>query len=303
MKLEKNKVEIIEFDLTTICNAKCPLCYRNYKNYNEKYSTPFYRSYDEITNQILDYPNLKIVYLIGQLSEPTTHPDFLKIVKFIKNRNLKIKICTNGDLYDDIFWNKLGSILDDEDEIWFTICGSTEKLHQHYRVNTKLENILHHAEIIRKHHKIDCAKCIRFIYNSENLDSDEFKYIIKDFSQIEFTNTNFPLDRKDFKNDFNYFDFLPVKKIYDDYKKLNNVAEFYSRMNRKDIYCQSISDNSIQIDAFGDIYPCYVFMEQNNRNKWNCNYGDILNGKYDCCKFCNRKIVEYCNKKERNSII
>lgn len=65
MKLEKNKVEIIEFDLTTICNAKCPLCYRNYNNYNEKYLIHFYRSYDEIANQILEYPNLKTVYLIG----------------------------------------------------------------------------------------------------------------------------------------------------------------------------------------------------------------------------------------------
>lgn len=216
---------------------------------------------------------------------------------------MKIKICTNGDLHDDDFWNELGNSLDNKDEIWFTICGSTEKLHQHYRVNTKLKNILHHAEIIRKYNKIDCAKCIRFRYNSENLDSNEFKNMIKDFSQIEFTNTNFPSEKKEFKTDFEYFDFLPVKKIHDDYKKLNNVADFYSKMNKKDIHCQSVYDKSIQIDAFGDIYPCYVFMEQNNRNEWNCEYNDILNGKYDCCKFCNRKIVEYCSKKERNSII
>jgi MoaA/NifB/PqqE/SkfB family radical SAM enzyme len=72
------------------------------------------------------------------MSEPTLHPEFLKIVGEIKKMGLKIKICTNGDLHNDEFWNTLSFLLDDNDEIWFTICGCKQETHEYYRKNTNL---------------------------------------------------------------------------------------------------------------------------------------------------------------------
>jgi MoaA/NifB/PqqE/SkfB family radical SAM enzyme len=72
------------------------------------------------------------------MSEPTLHPEFLKIVEEIKKMGLKIKICTNGDLYNIDFWERLSQLLDDGDEIWFTICGYKQETHEYYRKNTKL---------------------------------------------------------------------------------------------------------------------------------------------------------------------
>lgn len=167
--IEFDTIELVELDLTTICNARCPLCYRNTKDFSEKYKKSSYRSYEEIMAQISSFKNLKTVYLIGQLSEPTTHPDFLKILKSLKDENIGIKICTNGDLHNDLFWRELGKTLSDNDEVWFTLCGSTQKLHSHYRVNTNLVRILHHAEVLRSMRRVDCVKCIRFRYNQEDI--------------------------------------------------------------------------------------------------------------------------------------
>lgn len=50
MKLDFDKVEIVEIDLTTMCNASCPLCFRNHKDFPEKYSKPFARSTSDILN-------------------------------------------------------------------------------------------------------------------------------------------------------------------------------------------------------------------------------------------------------------
>jgi hypothetical protein len=84
---------------------------------------------------------------------------------------LKIKICTNGELHEDNFWMNLAKILDDNDEIWFSLCGSTQYTHEHYRKNTRLENILRHAHLIRETRRIDCVKCIKFKYNQTDIES------------------------------------------------------------------------------------------------------------------------------------
>lgn len=36
----------LELECTTMCNARCPLCYRNYKTFEgSKYSEPFIRNF------------------------------------------------------------------------------------------------------------------------------------------------------------------------------------------------------------------------------------------------------------------
>ena len=47
-KFKKDLVEHVELDLTTMCNAKCPLCFRNYKSFPDKYKIAFFRTADEI---------------------------------------------------------------------------------------------------------------------------------------------------------------------------------------------------------------------------------------------------------------
>jgi len=106
--LDFDKVEVVELDLTTMCNAACPLCFRNYKDFPEKFKAPFARNAVDILNQLFNFKNLKRVELIGQLSEPTTHPSFMTIVRELKRLRKQIKICTNGDLYDEDFWTFLG---------------------------------------------------------------------------------------------------------------------------------------------------------------------------------------------------
>lgn len=48
--IDFDKIELVELDLTTMCNARCPLCYRNMRSFSEKYRHPFYRSCDRIVH-------------------------------------------------------------------------------------------------------------------------------------------------------------------------------------------------------------------------------------------------------------
>ena len=299
------EVKELELEMSTLCNARCPLCYRNYKSFvSSPYNKFLVRPIEEIIQQLEQYINLKYVMIVGSMSEPTLYPNFLQLIRYLKSRNIKIEICTNGDTKDDNFWNELGLILDDADEVYFTICGSTQEIHEHYRKNTNLKNILHHASILRNRRKVDYAQCIRFNYNSDDLDSNEFRNIVKNFSHVYMTETFYPKSQSNYVINFPKNDFIPSKHKLNEYNKLKKLAEikFQSRIQKTAI-CQSLQFKRQQIDVFGNVYPCYLFLEYSNGMKWNGDYSDIKSIKYDCCKFCDKIIKDFGMQKKLDYII
>ena len=159
-------IEEVEVELTSICNAHCQLCYRNYKSYNK---AKVIRSIQEVIDQLKEYKDLKRIKLVGVESEPTIHPDFLIFIRWLKWKDIQIEICTNGDTNNEEWWRELGVLLGEEDEVYFTICGSTQELHETYRKGTKLANILRNAAAMREAgKKTDYAQCIRFEYNDDD---------------------------------------------------------------------------------------------------------------------------------------
>lgn len=304
MQLTKDNIIALEIELTTFCNAKCPLCYRNYKTFPNKYKKPYSRKLNDIIQQLNQYPKLNYVMLVGSMSEPTLYKDFIQIVEYLKNRNIHIEICTNGDTRDDLFWIKLGQILQSSDEVYFTICGSTQKIHEHYRKNTNLANILHNASILRTIKPIDIAQCIRFNYNSNDFDSNNFKQLVKQFSKVYWTETFYPKHIDNYANKFNINDFIPAKQKLVMYNSIKKYAEnkFISN-NKGQANCQSFYCKMQQIDVFGNIYPCYLFLEYSNLKTWDQDYLNIIQMQYSCCMFCEKQILNICRSKKLDYII
>ncbi len=301
-----NKADIteLEIELTTICNAKCPLCYRNYKQFPDKYKKPYIRKLQDIIQQLDSYENLNYIMLVGSMSEPTLYKDFIPLIKYLKNRHIRIEICTNGDTNDDYFWQQLGNELSLEDEVYFTICGSTQEMHSNYRKGTSLINILHNAAVLKSVKPIDFAQCIRFNYNSDDFDSDTFKKIITQFSHIYWTETFYLKDPTNYIEPFEINDFLPNEKKLHKYSTIKKYTEAkFISQNKGTALCQSIKYHRQQIDVFGNVYPCYLFLEYSNLNLWNADYTDIINMQHSCCKFCEKQIVKLCTASKLDYII
>lgn len=296
----------LEIEMTTLCNGKCPLCYRNYKSFKTSiYNNIIIRPFKDLISQLNTYISLNYVMIVGSMSEPTLCPYFIELIKYLKRRNIKIEICTNGDTRDDIFWKELSSLLDSNDLVFFTICGSTQKIHEKYRKNTSLKKILHNASVFRdKYKKNDYAQCIRFNYNSDNLDSNEFKILVKQFSNVYMTETFYPKDISNYISSFNIDDFLPPKQKIIQYNKLKILAkDSYKMLQNTYAECQSIQFNRQQMDVFGNIYPCYLFLEASNGNKWDNDYKKIKLLQYECCIYCSNIIKKYCKKYHLEYII
>jgi len=297
------KITDIEFDLGDYCNAACPLCARNHKN--TQINTSF-RSSIKIINQLdnlLKTNKIEWIRLVGSVSEPTLHPDFLFIINEIKKRNINIEICTNGDTQTRVFWEELKKLLTDRDKVYFTICGSTQELHETYRKNTKLKNILQNIKYFQSENKNDYAQCIQFKYNKNDLNSENFQKMISFISNIYMTKTYLYLDKDKYKN-ITDEDLEKLAPISNEYYKINNIVKKF-RLNKKIILCKAKENNSIFISKNGDIFPCYLFYEQNKDqpNIENWDYNKIKNFDYYSCKFCEKNIRNILKKKDMEYII
>jgi MoaA/NifB/PqqE/SkfB family radical SAM enzyme len=299
--LDKETVLDIELELSTLCNAKCPLCYRSYETYDEHYPTNIVRPLKNIINQLEEYPNIEWVRLVGSISEPTLYPHFFELVKYIKTRNVKIEICTNGSTNDIKWWEDLSLLLTKDDKIFFTICGSTQELHETYRVNTNLKKILENAKSFRSESKNDYAQCIQFDYNWKDLNSNNFQNMVNEFSNIYMTETFLPQNINMYKNkNFDITKFNPRSDKADSYFK---IVELANKKVKRNIDCVSVKNKSVQVDIYGNVYPCYLFLEASKGKRHDWSYKKIKNGEYDVCKFCENSINKICELKDLSYII
>ncbi len=302
---KKDKITDIELELSTYCNAECLLCYRNYKSFDQHYPKNISRKLKDIKNQLDEYKNLKDIRLVGSISEPTLYKEFLNLVKYIKNRNISIEICTNGDTKGNIFWKELGKLLQSDDRIYFTICGSTQTLHEKYRNKTNLNNILKNAKTFRQHnnYNIDYAQCIRFQYNDEDFNSNNFKQLISQFSNIYMTETFLHQDKNIYKNQ-NIDHLKPFEEKFKQYNNIKKLADIsFQKGFSKEANCKAFNEHRLQLDIYGNEYPCYLFLEASNGKLWDHDWQRILNMEYECCKYCEKNIVQICEEKDLDYII
>jgi len=88
------------------------------------------------------------------------------------------------------------------------------------------------------------------------------------------------------------------------YNAIKKYAESkFASANKGHASCRSLLSKMQQIDVYGNIYPCYLFLEYSNLIPWNNDYLDITRMKYPCCKFCEQQILNICKKKNLDYIV
>jgi MoaA/NifB/PqqE/SkfB family radical SAM enzyme len=286
--------EEFELDLTGTCNLQCPLCTRNY-SHAEHTTVKSIRPLNEIKKQLDTFPNLKRTFLAGQVSEPTLHPEFLDYVKYLKSRNIHIEMFTNGSTHNEEFWSELADILDETDECHFTICGSTQELHEKYRIGSDLQKLLNNAKAFRKKGN-DYLQFIRFEYNKDEWDEnmislrDEFTHsYLVDTEGVRRINDKIkdvpdgvkPLETRD----------SMIKWLFDNRDRFGGIDD--------EIQCKSLTNKKIFINQEGKLSACYIHYEFNPEHIFEgdvFNYKDILECKYEDCWQCSKKASYFIDK-------
>lgn len=254
-------IKRIELELTSTCNLDCPLCMRSI--HPELITKLKYRSKDEILNQIKSYKNLKYVTLAGPISEPTLHPEFFEILSELKKLNLEISLFINGNTHNDAFYRKLGLIFKDAiGHVYFTIAGSTQELHEKYRVNSNLENVIRRFKIVDKWSNKAILTWLVFNYNKDDFDEN--------YKLFEDYNTE-------------YFYTLPVQEHFNldiDIHLPEPQHSVYKRINRNDanINCPALNYGFEMVYHDGSTALCTLNKLYGDKHCFECsvNNADLL---------------------------
>lgn len=152
MYLQKNEIEQFTVELTTKCNAGCPMCSRYNESWDTRAPNKQLPMIDFDLNVFKNFftpgvmSTTKKFLFNGKFGEPLIHPKFLEFVRYIKdNSNCKIMSHTNASLRSINWWRELGSMLGKDDIIVFNIDGliNTNPI---YRQRTDFIKIMQNAQ-------------------------------------------------------------------------------------------------------------------------------------------------------------
>lgn len=258
----------IEIEITNRCQAKCPMCSRNFhggvKNQlfqNAEWTIDDFKKI--LTKEVLKQINH--LTLCGGLGDPLMVKDLAKMLKYVKNCNphIFLSIHTNGSLRSESFWKDLPSCLPKNHLVYFAIDGFSDT-HSLYRINTDWNKIIRNSKAFINSHGCAEANFIQFKHNQHQFE-DLKRYLTK---EIGFRNVNKNITERfrsspsfpvlDSNEGTDYFleacdenvD-IPTDKELDEH--LENAQQKENNLQK---CCESIDRKQIFIDAQRKIFPC-----------------------------------------------
>jgi MoaA/NifB/PqqE/SkfB family radical SAM enzyme len=124
----------IEIEVTTRCNLRCKMCEHTYWK-----EPPCDMSFEQFKSIIDQFPKLKWIGLTG-IGESFVHKDFLKMLKYVKDRGIYVEIFDNFFLIDKEMSKQLIDI--GVDRIILSIDAATKEIYEKIRVGSNFDKVI-----------------------------------------------------------------------------------------------------------------------------------------------------------------
>ncbi len=123
----------IEIEITTRCHLKCSICEHTYwKEYPRDMS---FEEFQKIVNQ---FPKLKWCGISG-IGSNFLNKDYLKMLRYLKDRNVFVEFFDSFDLIDEQVAEELVDL--GIDRIWMSLDASIKESYEKIRVGTNLDKV------------------------------------------------------------------------------------------------------------------------------------------------------------------
>jgi len=269
-----NEIRHIHLELSSLCNARCPLCPRNFYGY------PYNLGYTETNLSLARLQTLLPGTLVNQLDEViingnygdfVMNPESVEIISWLRSINptMKIHISTNGGARDKNFWHQLAQL---NLEISFCIDG-LEDTHHIYRQDTTYQQVIKNAKIY-----IDAGGRAVWTMTEFEHNKHQVKEATQRSKELNFFSFNIrPTTRnkgpvynrqgqKIFK--LSNIDLQKPNTIDDTFVEKNhrqNNSENYFSTVPKTITCEAKKNKSVYITSEGIVKPCcYLGLDKTN---------------------------------------
>jgi len=143
--LKLSEIRSVHIELTTKCNARCPMCMRNYRGLDYNSGYPDTELTLENIQHILTPEILKTINHVnfnGNLGDFSLAKDGAEIVQYLVAHDITIGINSNGSLRPKTWWQKLAS---PNVTIGFALDGLADT-HARYRQDTDWNRIIENAQ-------------------------------------------------------------------------------------------------------------------------------------------------------------
>ena len=286
--LKFDEIEKLHVELSSVCNAACPVCPRNvsggYEFPNLETNTFTYADFIQIFEK--DFiKNLKQILFVGRYGDPITCIDLPKILEYISaiNSRVQIRIHTNGGIRSPEWWRKLATFKNVS--VIFSIDGLEDTNHI-YRRNVKWDKLIANVEsyvsnggnaiwefLVFGHnqHQTGAAKRL-----SDSIGISEF-ILKRPYGFNNMSTSHSSINVIDKQGKFNYKIFQADKKYANSpYNAPHNqvdgndnlVDDHIYRMQQMtetvvdtvydmiDIDCHAVKEKEIYVDSLYNLHPC-----------------------------------------------
>lgn len=263
--LKIHQIEQVQIELTTRCNARCPMCMRNYRGYEYNSGYPVTELSLENIQHILQPDFLKQLYkgvsFNGNLGDFGLARDALKIVQWLVDQNVPVYINTNGSMRTPDWWAQLAL---PGVKIGFALDGLADT-HHLYRLDTDWHRIIENARAYINAGGYALWRFIPFDHNRHQ--EAECKKLAKEYGFAEFENIDEGRNRGPVFTRIGEFSHY-LGQPYPGPVNLTHLIESHiswfnpkTVKNNKDIYPHKISClhnklAEIYITADGSVFPC-----------------------------------------------
>jgi len=251
-----NDINHCEIELSSYCNAECPLCPRNLFGY------PYNSNY---IVRHLALENVKTIFdrefcsrvrftFEGNFGDPVMNPELLEIVEYL---NSPIKIYTNGSMQTSKFWKALANY---DVHVIFGIDGLAGT-HEIYRRGTRWQTVINNAKTFIQAGGTATWKMIEFDHNRTEI--DECRELSK---RLGFTNFSLVNHGRDSGPVFDRQGNL--ERILGNFAGSTELSHYLDVIENGDMFledildvpkqvsCPALKNSSIYVSSTGEVYPC-----------------------------------------------
>lgn len=270
-----SEVRFLHLEVTTRCNAACPMCSRNINGGREAPGLP--KAELSLQDVQAFFPEefirqLRKVYLCGNYGDPAVAKDTLEILRHFRAINplLNIGLHTNGSMRTPEWWHELGKTVN---FCRFGIDGLEDTNHL-YRRRTDWRRIMANVEafiaagsgaaewdyLVFRHneHQIEAARVLAERMGFRRFQTKKTSRFANDGSGRPAT--RMAVERID--GQFDYWLEMPFDPQYinDSFERTERLAAEYgsyvSYLDQVEIECKVAKEKNLFVSAEGHVFPC-----------------------------------------------
>lgn len=277
--MEKNQSicqvpEMIEFDLSNLCNLKCVTCMRARFDYEQ--GAPEFLSFENFKTILDKIPVLGIVQICGS-SEPTLNPDLPSMINYAKESGARVvEMFTNGTTLHGKILNRL--VASKLDCLKVSIDGGNEETYKRVR-GFDLSRVIDNVRDFHERNPIPIT--IESILSKQTVESiGELPAVVKrmggSFLEARLLNWVDPHLQMD-----SIYDLDELLKIKQSLKKICDEIGIVLIMHLpgEGVCGGCTTFNELYVDFRGNVTPCYYLNRKPLGNLINEPFDAIWNGK------------------------